>query len=285
VLRWKVPPSEGFREVAKLFNNKKMKSIIKLIAVVFLFSSCEKVVELDLSNNVEKLVVEASITNEVGPHFIKLTKSVNFNEISTYPPVSNAKVVISDNAGQKDTLTYTKDGLYKTNKLKGIEGRTYYLNIVFDGKTYTAESTMPQAVGLADLKIISFNAAGSDRNAILPLFKDPIGKGNNYRFLQRINGKLDGGYYITNDNLGNGEMNQKPISSRDIDLKKGDVVQIEMQCVSLDTYNYFYALGSQAGGGPGGSSAPANPPNNIKGGDALGFFSAHTFQKREIIIP
>jgi hypothetical protein len=36
-------------------------------------------------------------------------------------------------------------------------------------------------------------------------------------------------------------------------------------------------------GGPGGSSTPANPYTNIEGA-VLGYFSAHTYEMKEIIV-
>jgi hypothetical protein len=56
-----------------------------------------------------------------------------------------------------------------------------------------------------------------------------------------------------------------------------------MQCITRDTYLYYYTLNQQSGAGPGGGTTPSNPPSNIQGG-ALGIFSAHTKQLRVIAI-
>ena len=261
-----------------------MKSIIQFIALVVLFSSCEKVIELDLSNNVDSLVIEGNITNQAGPYFVKLTKSVNFNEASNYPSVSNAVVIVSDNAGQKDTLSHTSNGIYQTRNLKGIEGRTYTLNVTAEGKTYTAQSTMPSKVNLDTLRLLSFEFGGSTQINVLPVYTDPSVLGNNYRFLQSFNNVLDKTYFTYNDNINNGKPNQRPLRNQDTEIKSGDVIQVEMQCIPLNTYNYYYSLEQQAGNGPGGGTTPANPPNNIVGG-AFGLFSAHTSQVKTIKVP
>lgn len=39
----------------------------------------------------------------------------------------------------------------------------------------------------------------------------------------------------------------------------------------------------QTMGGPGNSSTPANPNTNIEGA-VLGYFSAHTFEKKQVVI-
>jgi hypothetical protein len=56
-----------------------------------------------------------------------------------------------------------------------------------------------------------------------------------------------------------------------------------MQCITRETYLYYYTLNQQTGAGPGGGTTPSNPPSNLIGG-ALGLFSAHTVQKRGITI-
>lgn len=263
-----------------------MKTSIAFVLIALSFFSCEKIIELDLSGNVNKLVVDANITNQPGPYFVKLTKSVNFNEESIYPAVSNAIVVITDNAGQKDILTYTSDGIYQTNNLKGIEGRTYFLSIKLENKEYTAQSTMPTKVSLDNIRLNTFKFNGNDQINVIPLYQDPTFLGNNYRFKQTINDKMDETYFAYNDNLNNGEINQRPLRSndQDLELKTGDVVKVEMQCIDLNTYYYFFSLSQQTSGGLGGSSAPANPPNNISG-NALGIFSAHTTEFKTIVIP
>jgi hypothetical protein len=260
-----------------------MKKIINLLALTIGLSSCEKVIELDLPNAENKLVVEANITNQPGPYFVKLSQSVRFNESSTYPSINNALVVISDNTGVTDTLAHVGNGRYQTKKLKGIEGRTYTLRITAEGKTYTATSTMPQNVRLDNLRINEFRFGNRNNKVIIPSFTDPLTTGNNYHFVLTINGVKDKTYILWNDNTANGQPNERPLRTNDIEIKSGDSAQVEMQCVGLDTYNYLFTLAQIAGNGPGGGTTPTNPPSNISGG-ALGVFSVHTTQVRNITI-
>ena len=62
-----------------------------------------------------------------------------------------------------------------------------------------------------------------------------------------------------------------------------DSISVEMQCISTSAHLYFYSLLQQSGAGPGGGTAPSNPPNNIIGG-ALGLFSAHSSQTKVVKI-
>jgi hypothetical protein len=262
----------------------KITSVFYLLVSIILFTGCEKVVDLDLQSAESKLVVEANITNNPGPYSVKLTKSVPFDDASIYPSVSNAIVTISDNEGQKEKLSYTSDGVYKTKLLKGVEGRTYTLHIEVDGKTYNAQSTMPQKVELTGIKLSVLKFGGQERNVLFPQYTDPLDFGNNYNFVLTVNGSKKDIYVLWNDNTNNGLTNERPVGGPDVELESGDEVLLEMQGVDNMVYNYFFTLSQLAGGGPGGGTTPTNPPTNISGG-ALGIFSAHISHSKSIKIP
>ena len=251
---------------------------------VFLLG-CEKEITLPLDENQSMLVIDAVVTDEPGPYYVKLTKSVAVSAISKFPEVSNAKVIMKDNFGLTDTLKYTNKGIYLTNKIKGAYGYTYFLEVLLDGKKYTAQSTMPKKVLLDSLTINYFTFFSATQYSVIPMYTDPITMGNNYRFIQVINDTLDKTYHIFNDNLNNGKENQRPLNSDSDSLrvKLNDLVSVEMQCISSPTYLYYYSLRQIGGAGPGGGTTPSNPPSNIVGG-ALGIFSAHTVQRKQIQI-
>jgi hypothetical protein len=144
---------------------------------------------------------------------------------------------------------------------------------------------MPMKVNLDSLRINTFPVNGENRYSIIPVYQDPVALGNSYRFIQKINDTLDGIYNIFNDNLNNGKINQRPLNNgtEKISIKLFDSVSVEMQCISQSAHLYFFTLNQQSGAGPGGGTAPSNPPNNINGG-ALGLFSAHTSQTKVVKI-
>lgn len=261
-----------------------MKNLLLLIMITTVFSSCEKVIQLDLGNAAPTLVIESSITDQAGPYSVKLSRTVNFDDASVYPPVDNALVIIKDNTGVIDTLSPKTNGLYMTNKIIGAVGRTYSLTIVSEGKTYTAQTTMPQQITLDSLKYNALEFAGTTQHTVIPAFTDPIASGNNYRFLLKVNGVQDKSYIVDNDNVNNGKGNERPLFTNDIEIESGDTVNVEMQCIDAQAYRYYFTLAQAAGNGPGGGTTPSNPPNGITGG-ALGIFSAHTVQQKSIIIP
>ena len=239
--------------------------------------SCDKEINLSLDKNTSMFVIEANITDQAGPYFVKLTKTVAVTEQNIFPGVTNASVTIVNNLGERDSLLHTNNGVYQTNKLKGTPGLTYYLEVQVDGKKFTAQSTMPQKVALDSLRINGFEINGEVRYNIIPGYTDPIELGNSYRFIQKVNDTLDQTFHVFNDNLNNGKVNQRPLRGRtdQLEIKLKDIISVEMQCITRPTYLYFYTLNQQSSAGPGGGTTPSNPPSNIQGG-ALGIFSAHT---------
>ena len=124
-------------------------------------------------DNEVKVVIEANITDQPGPYSVKLSRSINLNEANIYPAIENGTVVITDNTGIKDTLKYASGGIYKTKLIRGVYGRTYFLEVTVDGKKYTAQSTMPYKVNLDSLRINIFPINGKNQYSIIPGFTDP----------------------------------------------------------------------------------------------------------------
>lgn len=245
-------------------------------------TSCTKEVNIDLNSSNPELIIQGNITDQIGPYYIKLNKTINLNSANNYPPATGALVIIADNFGLIDTLIETTQGIYETNSFVGITGHTYTLKVFFNGKEYNAFSTMPAKVNLDSLSIIPtlYNSY-----AVIPKYTDPPTIGNNYRFLQTINSQLDFTIFLRNDNEGNGVINQEPIINYDLDILLGDTVNIEMRNVDATYHNYFYELSQFKGGvPPGGGTTPTNPTNNFTINKALGYFGAYTTQTKTIII-
>ncbi len=263
-----------------------MKNIVSIIFIALLFTSCEKTVDLNYKDNRSNIVIEGNITNEAGPYFVKLMKSINLSATENYPTIDNAAVTINDDAGNSETLIPQGNGVYRTTTLNGVEGRTYTLTVKTENQTYIAQSTMPQQVPFDSIKVEELVIFGDTEYNLIPIYGDPISKGNNYRFVLSVNNKLVNQHFIQNDDIKNGVVNtlRLEINDEDLKLKTGDSVNIEMQCIDNKVASYYTTLALIADSGPGGGTTPNNPPGNISNG-ALGIFSAHTVETKSITIP
>ena len=238
--------------------------------------------DLKYKSNQSRIIIEGNITNEPGPYFVKITKSISLTDIGNYPSIDNAVVTISDNAGNSEILTAQGNGMYRTSMLSGVEGRTYTLTVMAENQTYTAQSTMPQRVPFDSVKVETVIVGGETEYNLIPIYNDPVVKGNNYRFVLTVNNKLINQHFVQNDEIKNGSVNtlRLEINDNDLELKSGDSVAIKMQCIDKNVALYYTALALMSDSGPGGGTTPNNPPNNLSNG-ALGLFSAHTAELKK----
>ena len=208
-----------------------MKIIIPILCSILFLVGCDKEISLALDNTNPTLVIDGSVTDQAGPYFVQLSLSTPITNPTTIVGVNNARVIITDQTGIKDSLLFVSNGLYKTQKIKGVEGGTYNLEVIIDQKKYTASSTMPKKVNLDSLRINTFPFNGEIRYSVIPVYSDPITLGNSYRFIQKINDTLDPTFHVFDDNLNNGKVNQRPLRGGDDNLKVKlkDNVFVEMQ--------------------------------------------------------
>jgi hypothetical protein len=229
--------------------------------------------------------VEGNISNTPGPYTVKLSTSVNYDETNSFPAVQNAVVKISDDHGHAETLAETSPGQYQTSALNGTVGTTYTLYIkTTDNKEFTASSTMPAVVPLDDVKIqrSTFKSSEEDTLEAIVYFTDPKGLGNNYRFMQYINGVASKAINLTNDKYFDGNSTNFSLFRKDKEyIKKGDSVSVEMRSIDKANYDYFNSL--QTIIDRPDNPAPANPVSSITGG-ALGYFCAYSVSQKSVIV-
>jgi len=257
----------------------KHSIVIVLIGFIFLFSSCEKVINIDLKNDVPRLVIEGKVDDSGNPATVTISKSAVFSAGNNYPKVSVATVTITDNLGTIFLLPETATGVYSNPTLVGVIGRTYHLSVELEGKKYTSSSTVPRRVALDSL-VLNDEPFGDEDKWVGVAYTDPIGAGDNIQAIQTINGKADKLTHVANDFYIDGGNTPFFIESVNTALKIGDEVKIEFR--SIDKNVYHYLLGVQ-NLGYGSNTLPENPESNISG-NVLGFFSAHTTQSKVIIV-
>jgi hypothetical protein len=263
---------------------KAIKNLIYFISVLSVITSCEKKIDLKLVEVEPKMVVDAQVTNSssIGS-FVKLSKTKRVQNDNSFIPVTGALVAIQENNGSFMSLTETQPGIYKNTSLVGRSNQTYRLRIIYNGQTITSTSIMPIPVNLDSLIVEDFPQFDKTVKVITPIYSDPIGLGNYYNFQIYRNGNLIRDPFPVEDLFIDGKKVSFPLFyTREADeLKKNDIVDVEMYCVDKASYKFWYSLSQSATGSP--QSVPNNPISNIVG-NAIGLFSANTFQKKRIII-
>jgi hypothetical protein len=255
-----------------------------LLLIALLASSCRKVIDLNLGNQTGQLVIEGNITNKLDTQYVKLSRNVPFTSTNTYPVVTGATVILDNNNGKRVQLTEGPAGTYTVGNAFGTAGRTYTFTVEAGGKTYTANSTMPQTVALDSISAkSSIFDKSKNRRMITVYFQDTPNVPNQYRFIMYVNKVQVKSIFAFDDEFIDGKYTSLDLQENDIDIFPGDTVTVEMQCIDKPVYTYWYTLMQQQANNPDGAVAPANPPTNITPA-TLGYFSAHTTQSITLVV-
>lgn len=276
-----------------------------LLLIVF-FVACRKTIKVKLPEYKEKLVVEASIETN-GYATVLLSYSIPFFESFDFTQPTNAFVkgafvTISDGT-LIDTLKELDPNtgyIYFGTKVKGQIGQTYYLKIVANGKTYTANTCIFPPVALDSLY---FKGEKDSLGFIWAHLTEPIGLGNNYRwFAKRI--PKDQFYAapfssVFDDKFVDGkdfhfayDRGPQPNEIQEFNsdpergfYKRGDTVVVKFCSIGRKEYNFWnsYYLNKSSNGNP--FSSPTNIVSTIEGEDALGGFFGYSPSFDTLVIP
>lgn len=263
-----------------------------LLIIAGLLTSCQSAIDLKLNNTTPQYVIEGVLTNESGSCKVLISQTKKFTDDNSLNAVSGAQVSINNN-GITYNLSASAAGVYQNSVLTGAPGQIYQLNVNINGKTFTGTCTMPQPVALDSIYLVKDNTRnnkdGSTRKYVTVQYKDPASIKNYYRFVQYIDNRQEQTVFVDDDEFTDGQTvntrlnysngNDDPAK----DIRPGNTVTIEMLCIDATVYKYWYSLTSSASG-DGNNAAPANPVSNIQGG-ALGYFSAHTIQRKSLVAP
>lgn len=266
-----------------LYFLKNNFSFLIITASVFSMSiACQKVVEVPLNNSDPRLIIEGTITNNPGPYYVKLSTTGSYYDKGKTPSVSDASVVITDDVGNKDILTPVSDqpGIYQTNILQGVPGRTYHLRVDYNSKVYEADAYMhPLPAKSIKLDTILFVEKGFGRDEGYYLYfdidlkKEP----STISYWRTFCYKNDSLYNGPNDYLmGYDEFLIGDIQNLELpyNFKLGDTVHLQMNSLDKRDFDYYNQL-QQLLFNDGGlfSPPPMNPIGNISN-QGLGLFRA-----------
>ena len=255
-----------------------MNKIISSTLCLALLAGCTKQVNVDLKNADQQLVIEGNVTN-ADIASVSISKTVTFSSSNTFPPVSGATVNIADDLGTTYPLTENAAGHYINSSLVGVPGHSYTLTITTEGKTYTSVSTMPQVVNLDTILLEQISFGNKFIWSVKPQYTDPAGFGNYYKFTEFINHVRNPTIFAWDDRFVNNGISTRPLLQADSAININDSVGVEMQCIDKNIFRYFSTLADLQQN----ATTPANPDSNISGG-VLGYFSAHTRQRKTVVV-
>jgi hypothetical protein len=279
-----------------------MKYLIKFTITILLLSvlACTERIEIKLDESSVKLVVDGAITTDTLAHKVVLTKTTSYFYDQPAPPVTGAKVTISDGETVFN-LEEAKPGEYFTEPdVYGIPGKTYTLKIrlteKIGGYTDYTSSSIINIVSSLDSIHLNFHPDWSEQGMweVRSYFRDQPTT-DYYRFVVSRNNESISDtineWFVTDDRFFVGNYTYDlPVAfldqaTSDERLQNGDIVTVEMNSIGK-AYAQFIsdAQAELMGSYPLFTGPPANVKGNINNG-AIGFFAAYSVSRAYTITP
>lgn len=269
------------------------------ISLCFLLITCITPYDARITDNVPKLVVDGTITDQPGPHIIRLSYSSAFVNAETYDgrAVSGASVTIEDSDGIITPVGFDRNGLYKTPvTFKGVVSKKYSLLIKLpNGKEYRSHPELMQAVapldtitgiyrkvtreflrGEFDISVEFKDPAGTDdfyafkwkHYDIKKTCKDSMHFETQTRYTWNCCGycwaveECPGCINVISDKFINGSSLKFPITTIPYDNRKAYFIEVESRSLSENAYAFWKTVSTQVNNSGGIFDSP---PITIKG--------------------
>ncbi|GAB3797726.1 hypothetical protein GCM10028819_17360 [Spirosoma humi] len=261
-------------------------------------TSCTTVIDAKLNTGPIQLSVDGTLTDQPGKQTIRLTQTAAYFDNSQPTPATSATVTVSDDAGKTYPFSDPdNDGYYvwqPTGKdTLGHIGRTYQLTVAYQGDTYRASSKMNRLPPIDSIIFVKrkINPISKTEGYRAEFYAVDIAGGvDYYRIRFSRNGTLqnkpeniitsqDGGFRGANT-VTDGLTFIAPIRrsvNPDSLYALNDVVNVELQSLTADAFDFWQALRTQITNGGLFATPAVNVPTNIintntTGRKATGFF-------------
>jgi len=269
---------------------KNILSVSVILLAALLFTSCEKVVDIDLETSKSKPVIEGLVANRPGMSYVKISMSGSYFKVNEPSPVSGASVEVTDDDGNEIIFTELTPGYYVPSAaFAGKAGQNYSLKVMISRKTYLARSFMREVTEIETITTKFFednNQEGKEEGYYAYVsFTELPGEGDSYRIDIYANGRnlteLPGDIFYFNDRFVDGghAVEWEFVHT----LAKGDSITMNMHSLTREGYEFYDAIYQIANAGGLFGKNPANIPTNIQG-DAFGYFGASAISTKSIIV-
>ena len=233
-------------------------------------TSCKKDIEIDYHQVDPIYVVEASVSND-GME-ARISETNNMDDNSTQSDIDRAMVVVTGSDGSTNTLTYTRNGFYRSTA-KGTPGVEYTIDITFDNNHFTSSSIMQNMPKMNSFRFIRKKIV-TENYQMGELMLQDIPNEDNWYFMHIYRNGTGYRWAVKRDDQNpNSELQQLFSFARegsdDEDLLyENDKLHIEVRAIDQKSYDYLYSMQIMDNTG-------TNPITNFTGG-CLGYFSAYS---------
>jgi hypothetical protein len=244
--------------------SKMIKTYFFLAICIICFSSCEDVIQVDLTEAQERIVIEASILKLKGDdgnnQQIRITKTRGFFE-EDITTVEDAQVSITNEDGEVFNFVHDSLGIYRTSEFNSQLLQKYKLRVEVEDEVYTAEETFIPVVEIDSVSQRNDGGFSGEEVELKAYYTDTPGVENYYLFTFFVDFIDFPEVDIFEDEFFDG--NTIFALYIEEDLMTGDEVFIQNFGMSKQFYNYMFLLLNQVGTGGGGPFS--TPPSIVRG--------------------
>lgn len=231
-----------------------MKKLSYILILLFIFSSCEDVIDVDVPTAEPRLVIDASLNWFEGTsgeyQTIKLSLSAPFfnNEI---PAVTNANVFVTDlNNTVYNFLDTNSDGIYECFNFSPQLNQEYTLNITYNDETYVGTETLKSVTPIDFIEQNDEGGFTGDETEIKAFYTDPADEENYYFFEFKEEFETNPMLDVYDDEFING--NQIFAFYSNENTEPGNDLLIRNYGISRQFYEFMFLLLQQTSDGGGG---------------------------------
>jgi len=266
---------------------KYITIILSFLLTIFIISSCTKVIDVDINEANQRIVIDAYVQNyavDTTSSFcqVKLTRTGSFYSNNSFEIIKDANLFIKDKDGNSHKLLSYQNGYYNFMMSPSVEfSDELELHGNIEGEEISAKSVMQRRVKI-DSVVAAQLPFGPKNKGVKPIcyFTDFPDEENYYRLVLYVNNIQVGGFFVTYDMSRDGGTIAYPFMRNPV--QKNDTVSVELFGISKFDYDYYKVIIQTQSSG-GFAAAPGNPNTNIEG-NAIGVFTAESFDKKTIIV-
>lgn len=159
--------------------------IFIFVGLVFGSVSCVDPYQLQTSNYEEAIVIEASITNEITKHEVKVSKTYRLEDDNGNASITDAEVFVTDSDGVQYSFEFDTNSYKSTSEFAALPEKQYTLTInTSNGKTYKSTPKKLTTVNQIEsvVPIVKTNLDGERGVSITVNSFDPTNTSKYYRY-------------------------------------------------------------------------------------------------------
>lgn len=281
---------------------KFTKQLILFSIIISIFA-CQELVELDLTQSEPKVVIEGKITDQPGPHKIRVSRTTNYYDTATIPPLTDAVVTLLDESENViEQFTYfSEDSSFRSSEnFTGEVGKSYIVSVEADGDTYQAQGEILENATLDSLYYLSSETLKALGQNVLGeegfyLFANGVIVGEGVQFYRLqimkndtlLNSRGDIANSVLSSELFGREFIGLPIPGT---FQESDTIELSLSSLNENVYQYYIEfINLMFNDGGVFSPPPVNPKTNIVNLTtpdkfALGFIQFSSVLSEKIVI-